>query len=97
MRHPETRKTVAITEFFPRVYFMKRQIITLASLVSGKKSLAQRGNDHGFAANDPPFRVGRRQAVHREIVELARRQTCFHVRHICCVERKYDLSLPRLT
>jgi hypothetical protein len=49
---------MAITKFFPRLYFIKGEVITLASLVSGEKSLAPRSNDHCFAANDPPFRVG---------------------------------------
>jgi hypothetical protein len=83
-RHPQTRKTVAINHLLPRLKFVERQVISLASLISGEQPLAESRNNRRFAPDDPPSRIGRWQTVHGEFAELVRqpKRICLHARGI---------------
>jgi hypothetical protein len=54
-------KPMLIDGKLPGKEFVDRQSVATAGLLKGEQTAANRGNDLGFAADDPPFSSGRRQ------------------------------------
>src|SRR5258708_33153726 len=52
-------KTVLIDGKLPGQEFVDRQRVTAASFLEGEQAAADRGNDFGLTANNPPFGPGR--------------------------------------
>src|SRR6266481_1878703 len=62
----QPRKTVLIDGELPGEEFVDGQRIAAASLLEGEQTAADRGNDLGLTANDPPFGAGRGQIRNRQ-------------------------------
>jgi hypothetical protein len=54
-------KTMLIDGKLPGKEFVDRQRVAAASLLEGEQAAANRGNDFGLTADDPPFGPGRGQ------------------------------------
>jgi hypothetical protein len=57
----QSRKTVLVNRKLPGQEFVDRQGVAAASLLKGEQAAANRGNDFGLTANNPPFGPGRGQ------------------------------------
>src|SRR3954464_14619605 len=58
---PQAGQTMLIDGKLPGQEFVDRQGITAAGLLEGEQATADRCNDLGLAADDPPFGAGRGQ------------------------------------
>jgi hypothetical protein len=58
---PQAGQTMLIDGKLPGQEFVDRQGITAAGLLEGEQASADRRNDLGLAADDPPFSAGRGQ------------------------------------
>jgi hypothetical protein len=58
---PQAGQAMLIDGELPRQEFVDRQSVAAASLLKGEQAAANRGNDFGLAADDPPFGSGRGQ------------------------------------
>ena len=56
---PQAGQTMLIDGKLPGQEFVDRQGITAACLLKGEQAAADRGNDFGLPANNPPFGSGR--------------------------------------
>ena len=54
-------KAMLIDGKLPGKEFVDRQRVAAASLLKGEQAAADRGNDFGLTADDPPFSTGRGQ------------------------------------
>jgi hypothetical protein len=54
-------KAVLVDGELPGQEFVNRQGVAAASLLEGEQAAANRGNDFGLTADDPPFGPGRGQ------------------------------------
>src|SRR6202043_3675065 len=57
----QSGKAMLVDGKLPREEFVDRQRVAAASLLEGEQTAADRGNDFGLTANDPPFGPGRGQ------------------------------------
>ena len=60
-RGAQPRKAMLIDGKLPGQKFVDRQRVAAASLLKGEQAAANRGNDFGLTADDPPFGSGRGQ------------------------------------
>jgi hypothetical protein len=58
---PQPGKAMLIDGKLPGQEFVDRQRVAAASLLKGEQAAANRGNDFGLTANNPPFGPGRGQ------------------------------------
>ena len=58
---PQTGQAMLIDGKLPGQEFVDRQRVTAAGLLKGEQAAANRGNDFGLTADDPPFSTGRGQ------------------------------------
>jgi hypothetical protein len=58
---PEPGKAMLIDGKLPGQEFVDRQGVAAAGLLKGEQAAADRGNDFGLTADDPPFSTGRGQ------------------------------------
>ena len=58
-------KAMLIDGKLPGEKFVDRQRVAAASLLEGEQTAANRGNDFGLTANNPPFGPGRGQIRNR--------------------------------
>src|SRR5579862_1279017 len=57
---------MAVDETLPRQEFLDRQRVALAGFLEREDAGAHCGHDLGLATDDPPLRLGRRQAFERD-------------------------------
>ena len=57
----QSRQTVLVDGKLPGKEFVDGQRVTAAGLLKGEQTAADRGNDFGLTANNPPFGPGRGQ------------------------------------
>ena len=57
----QPRKTVLVDRELPGKEFVDRQRVAAAGLLKGEQAAADRGNDFGLTADNPPFGPGRGQ------------------------------------
>ena len=60
-RGAQPGKAMLIDGKLPRKEFVDRQRVAAASLLKGEQAAADRGNDFGLTADNPPFGPGRGQ------------------------------------
>ena len=58
---PQAGQAMLIDGKLPGKEFVDRQRVPAAGLLKGEQAAANRGNDFGLAADDPPFGSGRGQ------------------------------------
>jgi hypothetical protein len=58
---PQAGQAMLIDGKLPRQELVHRQCVAAASLLKGEQAAANRGNDFGLAADNPPFGSGRGQ------------------------------------
>ena len=58
---PQPGQAMLIDGKLPRQELVHRQRVAAASLLKGEQTAANRGDDFGLAADDPPFGSGRGQ------------------------------------
>jgi hypothetical protein len=58
---PQAGQAMLIDGKLPGKEFVDRQRVAAAGFLKGEQATANRGNDFGLAADDPPFRTGRGQ------------------------------------
>jgi hypothetical protein len=61
----QSRKAMLIDRKLPGEEFVDGQRVTAAGLLKGEQATADRGNDFGLPANNPPFSAGRGQVRNR--------------------------------
>ena len=64
-RGAQPGKAMLIDGKLPGKEFVDRQRVAAASLLEGEQTAANRGNDFGLTANNPPFGPGRGQIRNR--------------------------------
>jgi len=64
-RGAQPGKAMLIDGKLPGKEFVDRQRVAAASLLEGEQTAANRGNDFGLTANNPPFGPGRGQICDR--------------------------------
>ena len=64
-RGAQPGKAMLIDGKLPGEKFVDRQRVAAASLLEGEQAAANRGNDFGLTANNPPFGPGRGQIRNR--------------------------------
>jgi hypothetical protein len=64
-RGAQPGKAMLIDGKLPGEKFVDRQRVAAASLLEGEQTAANRGNDFGLTANNPPFGPGRGQIRNR--------------------------------
>jgi hypothetical protein len=60
-RGAQPGKAMLVDGKLPRQEFVHRQRVAAASLLKGEQAAANRGNDFGLTADNPPFGPGRGQ------------------------------------
>jgi len=58
---PQAGQAMLIDGELPGKEFVDRQRVAAAGLLEGEQTAANRGNDFGLPANNPPFGSGRRE------------------------------------
>jgi hypothetical protein len=61
----QPRKAVLVDRKLPGQEFVDGQRVTAAGLLKGEQTAANRGNNFGLTANNPPFGPGRGQIRNR--------------------------------